>query len=54
MIGKFTEQPLMYSSNKAKGFLGHVYNQKGFSNHADHGVRTFKIIYGAAAHLVDK
>ena len=33
--------------------MGHAYNQtKGFLNHVDHGVRTFKHIYDEASPLV--
>ena len=35
--------------------LGHAYNQtKGFLNHVDHGVKTFKQIYDVVSPLVSK
>ena len=55
MIGKITKQHLFNSLHKAKGFLGHAYNEtQGFLNHIDHGSRTATQIYNAVAPLVDK
>ena len=52
MFGKITKHNLAHSFNKAKGFLGHAYNQ-GLLNTIDHGFRAAKQIYHAVATLVD-
>ena len=37
MFGKITKQPVVNSLHRAKGFIGHAYNQtKGFLNHVYH------------------
>ena len=55
MFGKIRKQHVAHSLHKAKNLLGHAYNQtKGFLNHVDHGVRTFKHIYDAVSPLVSK
>ena len=55
MFGKITKQQVSHSFHKAENCLGHAYNQtKGFLNHVDHGVRTFKHIYDAVSPLVSK
>ena len=55
MFGKITKQHVVNSLHRAKGFIGHAYNQtKGFLNNVDHGFRAAKQIYHAVAPLVDK
>ena len=55
MLGRLHTQHLAQTFHKAKGFLHHAYHQtKGFLSNVDHGVRTFKHIYGAVAPLIDK
>ena len=55
MFGKITQQHVANSFLKAKHFFGHAYNQtKGFLNHVDHGVKTFKQIYDVVSPLVSK
>ena len=55
MFGKITKQHVVNSFHKAKGFIGHAYNQtKGFLNNVDHGFRAAKQIDHAVAPLVDK
>ncbi len=55
MLGKFNTNHFANTFHRAKGFLHHAYRQtKGFLGHVDHGVRTFKHIYGAVAPLLDK
>ena len=55
MFGKITQQQVSHSFHKAKNCIGHAYNQtKGFLNHVDHGVQTFKQLYDVVSPLVSK
>ena len=55
MLGKINNHHVRQAFDKAKGFLGHAYNQtKGFLNTVDHGFRTAKHVYHAVAPLLDK
>ena len=55
MFSKITKHHVAQSFHKANNFLGHADNQtKGFLNHEDHGVKTFKQIYDVVSHLVSK
>ena len=54
MFGKITKRQVHHHFNKAKEFLGNAYNQtKNFLGDVDHGVRTFKHIYGALAPIIE-
>ena len=54
MFGKITKQQVSHHFNKAKDFLGHAYNQtRNFLGNLDHGVRTFKQVYGAIAPVLE-
>jgi hypothetical protein len=54
MFGKITKQQVTHHFNKAKDFLGNAYNQtRNFLGNLDHGVRTFKQVYGAIAPVLE-
>ena len=54
MFGKITKQQVSNHFNKAKDFLGNAYNQtRNFLGNLDHGVRTFKQIYGVIAPVLE-
>ena len=55
MFGKITKQHVANALRKSKNCLGHAHHQtKALClNHVDHGMRTFKQIYGAVAPRVD-
>ena len=54
MFGKITKQQVSNQINKAKAFLGNAYNQtRNFLGNLDHGVRTFKQIYGVIAPVLE-
>ena len=54
MFGKITKQQVSHHFNKAKYFLGNAYNQtRIFLGNLDHGVRTFKQVYGAIAPVLE-
>ena len=54
MFGKITKQQVSHHFNKAKDFLGNAYNQtRNFLGNLDHGVITFKQVYGAIAPVLE-
>ena len=54
MFGKITKQHVTHHFNKAKDFFGNAYNQtRNFLGNLDHGVRTFKQVYGAIAPVLE-
>ena len=54
MVGKIRKQQVSHHFNKAKDFLGNAYNQtRNFLGNLDHGVRTFKQVYGAIAPVLE-
>ena len=54
MFGKITKQQVTHHFNKAKDFLGNAYNPtRNFPGNLDHGVRTFKQVYGAIAPVLE-
>ena len=54
MFGKITKQHVSNQFNKAKDFLGNAYYQtRNFLGNLDHGVRTFKQIYGLIAPVLE-
>ena len=54
MFGKITKQQVTHHFNKAKDFLGNAYNKTiNFLGNLDHGVRTFKQIYGVIAPVLE-
>ena len=54
MFGKITKHTVNHHFNKAKAFLGNAYHHtKNFLGDIDHGVRTFKHVYGALAPVLE-
>ena len=54
MSGKLNRQSLHHQANKANHVLGNAYNQtRNFLGNLDHGVRTFKQVYGAIAPVLE-
>ena len=54
MFGKITKQQVSNNFNKAKDCLGNAYNKtRNFLGNLDHGVRTFKHIYGVIAPVLE-
>ena len=54
MLGKITKQQVSHHFNKAKDFLGTASHQtRNFLGNLDHGVRTFKQVYGAIAPVLE-
>ena len=54
MFAKITTQQVTHHFNKANDFLGNAYNQtRNFLGNLDHGVRTFKQVYGAIAPVLE-
>ena len=54
MFGNITKQNVAHHFNQAKSFLGSAYHHtKNCLGDVDHGVRTFKQIYGAVAPVLE-
>ena len=54
MFGKISRRDVAHHFNKAKNFLGNAYHHtRNCLGDVDHGVRTFKHIYGAIAPVLD-
>ena len=54
MFGKISHHQVAHHFSKAKQLLGSAYHQtKNFLGNVDHGIRTFKHIYGAVAPVLE-
>ena len=54
MFGKISRRDVAHHFHRAKNFLGNAYRHtRNFLGDVDHGVRTFKHIYGAIAPVLE-